>query len=427
MDVSSKSNEPASPKPSFSSRLREITLHEITAKESNNEIFEMILNGNFSKDELSAIAKLVPKSKLVIFFSSTFTDTHDERNWIMEDVLPELQQIGRSNGVAVTFVDMRFGVKDENTLDHMTWISCADQILYCCEESDGIFFVSLQGDKYGYMPLPKYLSMSCVESKKPSWSEELCSLFEKWYMLDENAIAPRYVLNTLHDMNDDSYWKEALPKLRDALQGVAFDPTASDDIEVSRSVTEWEVLYAMRLDRRRLAWVHRKFAESITASQDAKGDFCDSLIEGDASKQIRGKLTNLIEKMKAAFPTQYVHDISGPTLEAYMSKNLSDDTYKVYMESYKSQMLQMLTSELLGVVAKVCRWNKDGNGIGVSGQELNEMIHHCKIASSKCDTFEGRNELISEAMASIVSETSSSSSSSRSLDVCLMSILQGAS
>ena len=81
-----------------------------------------LLHGNFSEDNFCKIRKSIPTSKLVIFFSSTFTDTHFERNIIMEEILPELQLKGKEYGVSVVFVDMRFGVKDENTKDHMTWL-----------------------------------------------------------------------------------------------------------------------------------------------------------------------------------------------------------------------------------------------------------------------------------------------------------------
>ena len=50
---------------------------------------------------------------------------------------------------------MRWGVRDENTSDHKTWIECANGIAWCKEESAGVCFLSLQGDKYGYTPLPR--------------------------------------------------------------------------------------------------------------------------------------------------------------------------------------------------------------------------------------------------------------------------------
>ena len=65
-------------------------------------------------------------------------------------------------------------------------IACAEQIRYCYEESDGIFFMSLQGDKYGYMPIPKFIDQSLVEGRMPKFSPSENEIFEKWYFLDSN-------------------------------------------------------------------------------------------------------------------------------------------------------------------------------------------------------------------------------------------------
>ncbi len=87
------------------------------------------------------------KSQLMVFFSSTFTDSHRERDILQKEILPSLRKQGVPEGVEVTFVDMRWGVRDENTLDHQTWIACSREIERCRDQSDGIFFISLQGDK----------------------------------------------------------------------------------------------------------------------------------------------------------------------------------------------------------------------------------------------------------------------------------------
>ena len=65
-----------------------------------------------------------PKWKLMVFVSSTFTDTTEERTVILEKVLPKLKKIGIEHGIQIIFVDMRWGVKDENTVDHLTWVTC---------------------------------------------------------------------------------------------------------------------------------------------------------------------------------------------------------------------------------------------------------------------------------------------------------------
>ena len=102
------------------------------------------LHGDFLKDSSSWCAY---NGKLNVFFSSTFTDTHCERNLIQQRILQDLQAVARPNKIAITLVDMRWGVKDENTATHQTWIACSNEIERCRLESSGLFFVSLQSHK----------------------------------------------------------------------------------------------------------------------------------------------------------------------------------------------------------------------------------------------------------------------------------------
>uniref|UniRef100_A0A914QX54 DUF4062 domain-containing protein n=1 Tax=Panagrolaimus davidi TaxID=227884 RepID=A0A914QX54_9BILA len=72
-------------------------------------------------------------SKLVrVFTSSTFTDTTLERNALMEDVYPALKMYCReTHGLDFQVVDMRWGVRDEATDDHMTTNLCINEIHNC--------------------------------------------------------------------------------------------------------------------------------------------------------------------------------------------------------------------------------------------------------------------------------------------------------
>ena len=88
-----------------------------------------------------------PRWKLQVFVSSTFTDTGLERDILMQQIQPALRKRGRARGVEATLVDMRWGVRDENTLDHRTWIDCWVELERCRAESRGLFFLSLQSDK----------------------------------------------------------------------------------------------------------------------------------------------------------------------------------------------------------------------------------------------------------------------------------------
>lgn len=223
----------------------------ITHENQINQLRLNILLGNFSSSSLSLWRP--PRSKLLVFVSSTFTDTHDERNIILEKILPQLRQRGKETGIEVTFIiDMRWGVRDENTLDHMTWISCERELIRCYEESAGLFFLSLQSEKYGYMPLPKHLPKDAFEERMSTWSssgndnDELVTLAKEWYFLEENTISPYYTLKNLQVLNDVRFLSHALPLLSAALEGMSF--TAEHDLLVGCSVTEWEVASAIRLD-----------------------------------------------------------------------------------------------------------------------------------------------------------------------------------
>jgi hypothetical protein len=61
----------------------------------------------------------------------------------MDTLLPILRDQGD-----VSFSDMRFGVQDENTRHHETWVACKRELFRCFTKSNGIFFLSLQSEKY---------------------------------------------------------------------------------------------------------------------------------------------------------------------------------------------------------------------------------------------------------------------------------------
>jgi hypothetical protein len=46
-------------------------------------------------------------------------------------------------------------------------------------------------------------------------------------------------------------------------------------------------------------------------------------------------------------------------------------------------------------------WNENGNGVGINGQILTEMLHHSTWASTKCASFFGREKMIANAIAII--------------------------
>ena len=74
-----------------------------------------VLRGNFTAVLKDSFSKGFPR-KLEVLLSSTFTDTHSERNVILKKIPRDLRTLADPYyGIEVSFVDMRYGVRDEST------------------------------------------------------------------------------------------------------------------------------------------------------------------------------------------------------------------------------------------------------------------------------------------------------------------------
>ena len=268
------------------------------------------LRGDFATvaDDFSA-----PSPRLLVFASSTFTDTHEERNILLTKVLLPLREEARPHGVEMIVLDLRSGIPDENTLDHLTWLGCQRELLRCFSQSAGLFFLSLQGNKYGYMPIPKFIDQTALDARllERAGAEFAAdvALAREWYLLDTNAVPPVYVLKNLvadWALGDASveraFWdkdKGVLVRLRELLHGVAFDPAFEDGI-IGRSVTEYEAKLALKMCadddgdklRKGVRWLRRELTGMTDlAKQDPKWELNDARDAATASK---------LEKLKAS-------------------------------------------------------------------------------------------------------------------------------
>lgn len=70
----------------------------------------------------------------------------------MTDVYPFLSTICHKLGLEFEVVDMRWGVREFSTDDHLTSQLCMKELKKCIDLSVGPAFVNLLGDKYGFRP-----------------------------------------------------------------------------------------------------------------------------------------------------------------------------------------------------------------------------------------------------------------------------------
>ena len=68
-------------------------------------------------------------------------DTSVERNTLMETIYPKLKVFCQKKGFEFQVVDMRWGVRDEATDDHMTTELCMKELYACQKLSTGPNFI----------------------------------------------------------------------------------------------------------------------------------------------------------------------------------------------------------------------------------------------------------------------------------------------
>jgi WD40 repeat protein len=369
---------------------------------------ERLLRGEINEVSIEALKQAFPKRKLMVFVSSTFLDSYMERNVLHKSILPYLQKKALQNEIQVIFYDMRFGVKEKNTLEHMTWETCKDAILQCCDGSDGLFFLSLQSERYGYLPLPKYLDEDVVLevcqrlSLYPIYDQSK-EILDNWYVVDTNNCPNcprRYELKILTSLEDPDFRRATLVLRDTLLDSVEFESLdgISEKLRINRSVTEWETLYALYCDRDRCYWIQRTFnADVLRAFNDHAG--CFNLTDEDPSAG--KKLEELKSTMRLLLKEDHRCEVlfmDGPADYG------CEEKCKNYLNEWEKVTRNLLVQELEKTVSKLEKWN---NGtLGIPTDYTYEIVHHCLTAYEKARHFVGREELLASALEEMRKEKS---------------------
>lgn len=85
--------------------------------------------------------------RIRVFISSTFRDMQAERDELVKFVFPQLQKFCEQRGVAWEYVDLRWGVTEEQRAEGQVLKFCLQEINNCRP-----FFIGLLGERYGWIP-----------------------------------------------------------------------------------------------------------------------------------------------------------------------------------------------------------------------------------------------------------------------------------
>ena len=87
------------------------------------------------------------KRELRVFISSTFSDMQEERDYLVKQIFPAIEQECRERNVRFTALDLRWGITEEESTSGKVVEICLDEI-----RRSRPFFIGLVGGRYGSIP-----------------------------------------------------------------------------------------------------------------------------------------------------------------------------------------------------------------------------------------------------------------------------------
>jgi tetratricopeptide (TPR) repeat protein len=97
---------------------------------------------NSSKETLEVMTRAIR-----VFISSTFRDMQAERDELTKFIFPQLRKLCEQRGVTWGYVDLRWGITDEQKAEGKVLPICLESIHRCRP-----YFIGLLGERYGWIP-----------------------------------------------------------------------------------------------------------------------------------------------------------------------------------------------------------------------------------------------------------------------------------
>ncbi|XP_067662722.1 NACHT and WD repeat domain-containing protein 2-like [Haliotis asinina] len=382
-------------RPGTSHRHRDHTKHHRKISATDE-----VIRGNVTV-ECPSTAKIVR-----IFTSSTFTDTRHERNALMERAYPALKEVCQQQGYEFQVVDMRWGIRDEATDDHMGTELCLREIDLCKKLSTGPSFVTFLSHKYGYRDFPNKIEaiefdklLAAVEEK------EALVLLKTWFKRDDNAVPPTYFLqpisSNLPDFRDENEEKQKSAKAawydQNLIMQKALVKAANEKLDTKTahryvmSVTEAEITRGIVESEDRSSsclWFHR----TIDAIDKQEPSYILSRYKEctgpeDRLQESQDLLVDLRDRRLPSLLSSANHK----TYNIEWTENGVDPIRSKRHEAYIQQLCQDFKEEISDKVMKAI---EDRKRTDLANPLYAEIVEHTVFCQSKCKAFHGRQETL---------------------------------
>lgn len=282
-----------------------------------------------------------------IFISSTFEDMRTERDILQRKVYPHLLSICAPRGWQVDFVDLRWGISKDAGIQQKTMRICLEELKRCREVSPRPNFLILQGQRYGWCPLPETVEVCYwTDLEKAAEAEGCADLLRLWYRRDDNNLPPCYELRgkdefaeSHYDTDYEAYERDVEAPLRRVMRRFVATRKGLTYEECSHfvaSATEQEILHgALARDV-----VPQQVAAYIREVNDLDpehyaGPLLDAPAQRAEAAEAISRLKERIEKQLKPEP-HAMRCCSLPLME-YLAEN-----YKDVAEKYLKELLEEL-------------------------------------------------------------------------------------
>ncbi|KAJ1543727.1 hypothetical protein HK405_009069, partial [Cladochytrium tenue] len=308
-----------------------------------------------------------------VFLSSTFADTQVERNFIMAHGVPLIQDVCRNLGLSFELVDLRWGITDEMTDNHMTEDICINLVKECRRTSIATSFATK-------------LDEICAHVS----DKEALETIHAWYRKDENAIPPLYSLQQISSMastsnffDDDRTGKVgAQTIMQRAIWSVLRKDPTLDRKPWFFSITEREVTNGLLTQKDALGLqclaIRRTFAgtrpEPLPATYFSTGEDCD--LQQDLWTRVN---TLLPKECFVEYAPDWIDGVSRVAHASYLN-----DMCAYFVRQVTERIKQAAKHRrLLSPVEK-------------------EVLVHVQFAAGRSDKFFGRTELRNQCVSAVL-------------------------
>ena len=82
--------------------------------------------------------------------------------------------------------------------------------------------------------------------------------------------------------------------------------------------------------------------------------------------------------------------------------NKQSDAHQEYVRNWETDVRDVFENNLNAIIERKKSWQSHGEGFGIDGTVLGEMLHHSQWAAEKVKSFYGRDDLLQEAIDIII-------------------------